>query len=210
MINSFLNFLEPFSPYSYTVIFLVLIICGLGVPIPEDITLVVGGIAAYYKITNYWMTVLVAIVGVICGDGIIFTLGYFFGAKLLKTRWFSKVVKPRRVALARLSFSKYGNYLIFFARFMPGLRTPIYFSIGMFKRPFYIFFLVDGFASIISVPVWVYVGMFFAKNIPLLEHYVHRMEHGILIFIGLAVVLVILFHYFKKKFVSYFFKKDET
>jgi membrane protein DedA with SNARE-associated domain len=210
MINSFLNFLEPFAPYSYAVIFLVLIICGLGIPIPEDITLVVGGITAYYNITNYWMTVLVAIIGVLAGDGIIFMIGYYFGARLLKSRWFSKVIKPKRVALARLSFAKYGNYLIFFARFMPGLRTPIYFSIGMFKRPFYIFFLIDGFASIISVPVWVYVGMIFAKNIPLLEHYVHKMEHGILITVAVVIIIIILFHYIKKKYVSHFFKKQKN
>lgn len=209
MITKFLDFLDPFAPYSYAVIFIVLIICGFGVPIPEDITLVVGGIATYYKYTSFWPMLFVSMAGVLLGDGIIFTLGYFFGAKLLKTRWFSKVVKKRRVAMARLAFAKYGNYLIFFARFMPGLRTPIFFSIGMFKRPFYIFFLIDGFASIISVPVWIYVGKLFGENIPLLELYVKKMEHSILIIVAVLIVIIIVFHYLKKKYFSYIFRNGK-
>ncbi|HSC81531.1 MAG TPA: DedA family protein, partial [Chitinolyticbacter sp.] len=33
-----------FTDYGYLAVFLVLLICGFGVPIPEDITLVAGGI----------------------------------------------------------------------------------------------------------------------------------------------------------------------
>jgi membrane protein DedA with SNARE-associated domain len=197
----------PYQDYSYLVILVILFACAFGLPIPEDITLVVGGILAAYNITNFWYTVIICMFGVLCGDCIIYLLGRFLGSKILKSRFLSKMIKARHLARVRLASHKYGNFLIFFARFMPGVRTPIYFSIGMFKKPFYVFLSIDGIASIISVPVWVYVGMFFGDNIPALEHHVKQMEHGIYILLAVLIVVIILFYLLKKKFVSYLFNK---
>jgi membrane protein DedA with SNARE-associated domain len=36
--------LDFFTGYGYVAVFTVLLVCGFGVPIPEDITLVAGGI----------------------------------------------------------------------------------------------------------------------------------------------------------------------
>ena len=36
--------IEFFSSYGYWAVFLVLLACGFGVPIPEDVTLVSGGV----------------------------------------------------------------------------------------------------------------------------------------------------------------------
>ena len=41
-----------FSSYGYWAVFLVLIACGFGVPIPEDITLVSGGVISGLGYTN--------------------------------------------------------------------------------------------------------------------------------------------------------------
>ena len=43
---------EFFSQYGYIAVFGVLILCGFGLPIPEDITLVSGGIISALGNTN--------------------------------------------------------------------------------------------------------------------------------------------------------------
>ena len=207
MITNFINLLLPYQEYSYPIILIILLACGLGLPVPEDITLVVGGILAAYKITNFWYTVIICMVGVLAGDTIVYLLGRYLGNRILKTRFLSRIIKVRHLAMVRLASYKYGNYLIFFARFMPGVRTPIYFSMGMFKKPFHTFFTIDGIASLISVPVWVYVGMLFGNNLPALERHIKQMEHGILILVGALIVLIIIIHFVKKKFISFIFKK---
>jgi membrane protein DedA with SNARE-associated domain len=41
------EFLMPiFTEYGYLAVFVMLLICGFGVPIPEDVTLVTGGVIA--------------------------------------------------------------------------------------------------------------------------------------------------------------------
>jgi membrane protein DedA with SNARE-associated domain len=200
----------PYQEYSYAVILIILLACGLGLPVPEDITLVVGGILAAYKITNYWSTVAICLFGVLAGDTIVYFLGRFLGNRIIKSKFLSKIIKVRHLARVRLASFKYGSSLIFFARFMPGVRTPVYFSMGMFKKPFHIFITVDGIASIISVPLWIYIGMLFGDNIPVLEHHVKQMEHGIYILLGAVVAVTILIQLVKKKFMKYLFKKAET
>jgi membrane protein DedA with SNARE-associated domain len=41
------EFLMPiFTEYGYLAVFVMLLICGFGVPVPEDVTLVTGGVIA--------------------------------------------------------------------------------------------------------------------------------------------------------------------
>ena len=70
----------------------------------------------------------------------------------------------------------------------------------MSRRVSYITFIaMDGLAALISVPVWVYLGYFFADNIDLLMEYVGDVQK--LIYLSLAVVMLIcVIIYVKKKF----------
>lgn len=209
MIAELLHLLLPYETYSYYLIFLILLICGLGVPIPEDITLAVGGILVSYDITHFGRTVLVGMAGVLTGDIITYLAGRYFGTSLLKSKIVSKILRRRSLARARIASRKYGSYLIFFARFMPGLRTPVYFSMGAFKKSFIKFILIDGLAALISVPVWIYIGMVFGQNIPLLEEHVKHMKEGIYITLGVIIILIIALHIISKKFGIFIFKKQD-
>ncbi|HYR54969.1 MAG TPA: DedA family protein, partial [Myxococcaceae bacterium] len=64
---------------AYLVIFGVLVACGLGVPLPEDISLVTGGFLAYLEVANLFVMMGVGFVGILCGDSVIFLAGRRFG-----------------------------------------------------------------------------------------------------------------------------------
>ena len=49
-----------FSDYGYFAVLFVLIICGFGVPIPEDITLVSGGVISGLGYTNVHIMLVVS------------------------------------------------------------------------------------------------------------------------------------------------------
>ena len=68
-----------FTDYGYFTVFFILLICGFGVPIPEDITLVAGGIIAGLGFADVHTMVVVSLFGVLIGDGTMFTLGRIFG-----------------------------------------------------------------------------------------------------------------------------------
>ena len=80
----FLMGLDGVTPY--LIVFTILLACGLGLPIPEDITLFAAGLAAYYGNANHHVMVAVSFIGVMIGDSFVFFLGSRFGPKL-KKRW---------------------------------------------------------------------------------------------------------------------------
>lgn len=196
-----LDFLVSFfGTYGYAAVFACLVLCGLGVPVPEDITLVSGGVISGLDLANPHIMCAVGLVGVLFGDSTMFLAGRIFGYRIQKIKTFRKIVTPQRFSQIQKKFKEYGLGLLFVARFLPGLRSPIYLVAGMSRRISYLTFIVmDGLAALISVPVWVYLGHFFADNLDVLMEYVHDVQKVIYLILGL-IILVVLAIYLKKKF----------
>ena len=189
-----------FGSYGYAAVFACLVLCGLGVPVPEDITLVSGGVISGLDLANPHIMLVVGLIGVLFGDSTMFLAGRIFGYRIQKIKTFRKLVTPQRFSLIQRKFEKYGLGLLFVARFLPGLRSPIYLVAGMSHRiSYFTFIIMDGLAALISVPVWVYLGYFFAHNLDLLMVYVHDIQGIIYLILG-VLALVILFIFLKKKF----------
>ncbi|ACA31089.1 DedA family protein [Histophilus somni] len=187
-----------FTDYGYFAVFFVLIICGFGVPIPEDITLVSGGVIAglYPNEVNVHIMLIVSMLGVLIGDSTMYWLGRIYGVKILRTRLIKKIVTLKRLKMVKEKFAKYGNRVLFVARFLPGLRAPIYMISGITRRVSFIrFLLIDFFAAIISVPIWVYLGDFGASNLDWLHQQIKKGQFAIYI----LILLLALFLFWKWK-----------
>ncbi|MGQ5523190.1 DedA family protein [Chitinimonas sp. PSY-7] len=201
--------LSLFTDYGYIAVFTVLLICGFGVPIPEDVSLVAGGVIAGLGYADVHVMFLVGMAGVLIGDATMFTIGRLFGEKVLAWRFVSKLLTPARYCAVQDKFARYGSRLMFIARFLPGLRSAIFLTAGMTRRvPFWRFLLLDGFAALISVPAWVYLGYFGAFNREWLLKWISRGQVGILIAIA-VVALILLVGYFKRRRAAQANKHDE-
>ena len=190
-----------FTDYGYLAVLFVLIICGFGVPIPEDITLVSGGIIAgmYPEQVNVLIMLVVSMFGVLFGDSTMYWLGRIYGARILRVRFIRKFLTVQRLRMVRDKFDQYGNRVLFVARFLPGLRAPIYMVSGITRRVSYTrFVLLDFFAAIISVPIWVYLGYYGAHKRDWLMEQIKTGQTGIYILIG-ALALFIGWKVYKAK-----------
>lgn len=186
-----------FSSYGYWAVFLVLLACGFGVPIPEDITLVSGGVISGLGYTNvHWMLV-VSMLGVLVGDSTMYWLGRIYGEKILNFPLIRNIATPERFSQVQERFQTQGWKLLFVARFLPGLRAVVYLVSGITRKvSFTRFVLVDFCAAIISVPIWVYLGDFGAKNLDWLEKQIHKGQ--MIIWIALIIGGVIIYSKWKK------------
>jgi membrane protein DedA with SNARE-associated domain len=195
----FNTLLPVFTEYGYLAVFVMLLICGFGVPVPEDVTLVTGGVIAGLGYANEHSMVLVGLTGVLLGDGMIFTLGRLFGDHITRVPVLRRILTPERFAQAQDKFAKYGKWVMFVARFLPGLRTPVFLTAGMTRRvggPTW--FFMDGFAALISVPLWVYLGYYGAKNFDWLFAMVRRGQHIILGLLLLGLVWAVI-HWWRRR-----------
>lgn len=189
-----------FIQFGYAAVFFVLVLCGFGIPIPEDITLVAGGVISGLGYTNVHIMFAVGLAGVLVGDGIIFLLGKFYGQRILRFKLVARLMPPKRYAQVQQKFDKYGNYVLFVARFLPGLRTPIFLTAGMSGRiSFWQWLAMDGFAALISVPIWVYLGNFGAENKDWLIQKVQQFQNVLFVLIGIAVAFALWFWWKKRQ-----------
>jgi len=186
-----------------------LLLCGLGLPVPEDIILIVAGFLAGQNGWPILPPILVTYAGILIGDSFIFLVGRSVGHKILRSKLAQKILSPERLEKSREAFHKYGIWVCFFGRFLPGVRTAIFFTGGTLKYPFYKFFLMDGLAALISAPLFVWLGYWagetLSENMPLLEQYIKTFKTyfaGGIFVVFIIVALVLYIRSKKKKVVS--------
>ena len=148
--------------------------------------------------SNAHIMVVVGMIGVLTGDGMMFLLGHFYGDRILKARFVNRLMPPHRYLQVQEKFDKHGSWVLFVARFLPGLRTPIFITAGMSGRiSFWRWLIMDGLASLISVPAWVYLGHYGAANKDWLLMKAHQFQHILYAIIGIGAL--VLFYFWQRK-----------
>lgn len=182
-----------FAENGYVAVFIALMLCGAGIPLPEDITLVAGGVIAGLGYANVHTMAAVTMVGVLMGDAAMFLLGHRYGEHMLQWKPIALLMPPRRYAKMQEKFTRYGNRLMFFARFLPGMRTAVYITAGATHRvSFWRFLMLDGLAALISVPFWVYLGYFGANRREWLGMWIRRGQSSLWVLGALLLVVALV------------------
>ena len=179
--------------------FAVLLLCGLGLPIPEDITLLLMGYMTYQSMpdgaarphASIVTALAVGLLGVLVGDGFMFFLGRRFGVRLLE-RWpFSSLGANGRLARARAFLQRNGPKVLFSARFMPGVRSIVFLTSGTLGIRYPVFLFYDGIAALISVPALVLAAWHWGAQFDRVIEKARTAENGVLILILVAVGVVV-------------------
>lgn len=153
-----------------------LIACGMGLPIPEDLILVASG-AAVAASGGYlpWM-IVAAFFGVLAGDMVTFTIGRRLGQSIASTRGFAWMFTEERVRRIRAYFERYGDHTIFVARFVAGLRALTFLMAGSMGVPPRRFLAINLMAALVTVPVEVSLGYLFASQLPRILGMIRRAD----------------------------------
>jgi len=153
-VMAFLQSLQGFP--AYALLFGVLAASGFGLPINEDILLLVAAALTLRGVMDPLPLIAVAWCGILVADGLIFHWGHRFGAQLLAHRHLARMVPPARLAAMQGTMRRWGPGYIFAVRFMPGMRTALLFAAGSLKMPYRHLFLFDGAAALVELPLLVY------------------------------------------------------
>ncbi|MBT4760465.1 MAG: DedA family protein [Bdellovibrionaceae bacterium] len=192
-------YLSGFSgPMAYTTILGVLLACGLGVPIPEDITLIAAGILSGLGKISVVGAYVVGYVGVLLGDTILFYIGRRLGHKAFELPLIRKFMTEDRIEKSKIRIQENSKFICFTARFLPGLRAPIYLTAGIMRVRPLIFFTLDGLAALVSVPIWVYGGWFFSKNLDQALDFAKQAQIYLVVGVVILIGIYIVFNKYKK------------
>ena len=136
--------------FGYLGIILVLVLGGLGLPVPEEAPVILAGVLSR-RGTMWWPLGLGAcFVGVLVGDFVVYFLGYVYGEKVLSFRIARKFLTKEREAQFKGYFHRHGIKILIAGRFAVGFRTAAYLTAGILRLPPLNLFIADLFAASLS------------------------------------------------------------
>ena len=196
MLNTqiFLGYIEQFS---YAGIFILVALSGYIIPIPEEILLLLVGYIAGVGLNNVYIALIPATLGVLAGDNVIYWLSRYKGSKLID-RLKNKVRKHEIMKYSHLMENHIGK-TIFILRFIVSLRFFSPFLAGSMKIKWKTYQFYDLLASVVYVPIMIFLGYHFHNQLALVITQVEIIRHLIFIVV-LAVVGYLISVFVNKKF----------
>src|SRR5689334_12695210 len=140
------------------VLFGLLFACGLGLPLPEDVPLLLGGyFVALGKMKLLWVAV-VAWCGIIAGDCVLYSLARRYGLNITRVPFVGKHVTKERILWAEQKFERWGVWVVGVCRMFAGVRGAMVIAAGAIRFNFLKFIIADGLAAIVSGGLFVFLG----------------------------------------------------
>jgi membrane protein DedA with SNARE-associated domain len=181
-----------------------LLLGGFGFPIPEDIPLILAGVATQKGLVSPQAIMITCYVGVLLADQMVYAFGYFFGQRLLQAGTKSPLlpsVTEARVQQIREGLRKKRLTYIFIGRHLFPVRTATFVTAGALRIPFWEFLVADAIAALVSVSIVVAIGHALGGQLTpeVISHLVHRSHYYIAVFTGILVLLICGRHLYKRR-----------
>lgn len=182
---------DSFASFSYPGIIVFLILTGVGLPVPEEVAIIYAGVMSAPGGDLQWEWALAScLVGCLIGDSLMYYIGYHFGENVLKKHpWYTGFLTSEREAQLESMIDKHGLKVFFAARFMVGVRGPVYVTAGILRVPFRKFFLADLISATTVVGLFFGLSYVFGEEIKV---FIRDFTYAITALV-LVVILIIFF-----------------
>ena len=186
----------------YFVLFGLLFACGLGLPLPEDVPLLLGGyFASQGKMHLAWVGLL-AWLGIIGGDCVLYAIARKYGLNITRVPLIGHHVTRERILWAEKKFERYGVWVVAVCRLFAGVRGAMVVAAGTIRFNFIKFVIADGIAALISGGLFVALGYFLGRkfgSVTEIRQRIKPYEHWVMAGIIAGAVLFILYLWWKHR-----------
>jgi len=176
------------NSYPYTGIFLTLILGGIGLPFPEDATLLLCGFLIAHGTIKLFPTFLVVFPLLLTTDFFVFYVGKRYGRMLVQHQTFRKWISPEKFLKLEEKFRRRGALVVLFGRHILGLKTQLLLLAGVMKMSVKKFLIVDGATALLTVGIfWGGIGLLGEERIEMFKAEATKIGH-----IATLVFLIVL------------------
>lgn len=171
--------------WGYFGIFLLMVLENVIPPVPSEVIMSVGGIAAGQGKMSFAVLVAVGTFGCTIGNLFWWEVGRRYGYERLKPavdrwgRWLT--MDWEDVERLRSFFDRWGGATVFVFRFMPIGRTVISIPAGLLHMPFWRFVAYTTAGSLVWNTILVGVGFWLGTNFETIDHWIAPMVTGIVV-----------------------------
>jgi membrane protein DedA with SNARE-associated domain len=149
----------------YLIVFSMNVASGFMAPFPEEVTVVGAGVWTANAVETHgafrWLMLPVALVSVVIGDMVLYTIGLRYGTRLLQNHWIARLFPEAKRLRIERNFHRYGVNILLFGRFLPTIRGPLFLTAGMMRLPLARFLIADGVGAVIGNTLLFFLGFWF-------------------------------------------------
>ena len=150
----------------YLGIILFLVLTGCGLPIPEEVPIILAGVLSSQGRMEPELAFAACLFGALLGDTVMYFIGYHFGHGLLAEHpKLGKFVGADREEEFEHAILRHGFKVMLLARFMVGVRGPVYLAAGTVRMPYRKFILWDLFCATVVVGMFFGLSYFYGEHI---------------------------------------------
>ena len=147
---------------SYLAIIAVLAFAGVGLPLPEEVPVVAAGVLSSVGKLDPTLAFLSCVVGALLGDCVMYGIGLFLGTTYLHRHpLFAKIIHEEREKQMENLIQAHGVKVFLLARFLVGIRSPIYLAAGIMRVKFRRFVFMDAICATLVVGTFFSLSYFF-------------------------------------------------
>jgi len=177
--------------YGYWAVAISLLLENAGIPVPGETILLLASFLAFSRQELHLpYIIVVAVCAATLGDNLGFAIGYRGGRPLLDRYQATFRIPSATIARGERLFEQYGAITIFFARFIFGLRVIAGPLAGVLRMQWKRFAIFNFLGALLWVSVISLVGYHFGKHWDRLVHYMEKLNIGIAILVGIALLVL--------------------
>lgn len=187
---------ELIGQFGYLGIILLLVLGGLGLPVPEEVPVVLAAILTKNDRMNGVLAFGSCLVGVLLGDFVVYFLGYWYGERVLSFRLTRKFLTRAREEQLKGYFHRHGFKILIVGRFAVGFRTAAYLTAGILRLPALNLLAIDLLAATLSTSLMFALGYVFAHQI---EAVIRGAQHWIVVIAAVLVTAFLIYRYVRER-----------
>jgi len=137
--------------FPYFGIFILLVLGEIGLPFPEDATLILSGFLIAQKVTKPLPTLMVVYCGLLLTDFSLYWVGKKYGRGVIEHKRFRRILSAERLLTLEEKFKKWGIYVVFVGRHFLGIRAQIFLAAGVMRMSTLKFIMADAASATLTM-----------------------------------------------------------
>lgn len=189
MLTTLINWISNIlADFSYAGVFLLMTVDSLNIPIPSEVVLAFTGFLVGRGEMNLHLAVLASGLAGMFGSFLSYLIAYFGGRPLVERYGKYLLIHQDDLSSAERWLKRHGEFIFFFGRFVPVIRTFISLPAGILRARLIPFLLYTFFGTVVWSYIFIGLGTYFGERWGTIEPIMTQFQWVVIVMLAIGVV----------------------
>ena len=185
--------------FPYVGLFLLLLLGGIGLPIPEDATLILCGFLISTQVVKPIPALITVYVGLLIADLTLHFIGKKYGRQVVTHRRFHKLISAETALFSGRKIQPLGNPDYRLGKTCGRIEGPDISGFRDYEMPALKFLVTDAVSSLFTMTLMIGAGYWGGNSIKFIKQGIVKIEHIAILVVILFILLYSVYRYLKPR-----------